>query len=374
MKRDARENRNGKVFLFAGGGTGGHLYPALAIADKIKETRPSAEIHFVGTARGIEARVIPETGYPIHYISVRGVRRALTLRNLWVPFSLLKSLIQSAAIVSKIKPDVVIGTGGYVSGPILFVAHFLGYRTLVQEQNSYPGVTTRLLARIADRVHISFEESEKYFKHKEKLRLTGNPVRDFLPLQDKKEARRKFQLDPNRPTVLIFGGSQGALSINRVVAEALDRILRDSGAQIIWSTGKTGYTMASEKATQYQGRLWVSEFISDMAAAYAASDVVVARAGAISLAEITNCGLPSILIPYPYAAGDHQMTNARALQALGAAVVIPEKELNADVLAEALLGLLADEERRKRMAEAAKKAAFPDAAERIVQSIFDLIN
>jgi len=363
-----------KKFLFAGGGTGGHLYPAIAIAEMIHEKWPQAEIHFVGTKRGLENRVVPQSGYPLHFLMVRGFRRSFSPKNLLAPFALLGSLVQSVILLLKINPDVVIGTGGYVSGPVLFTAHLLGFRTVIQEQNSYPGVTTRLLARIVDRVHISYKESEKYFKNKAKLRLSGNPVRVNLLKKDKAEARSVFRLQPEKLTLLIFGGSQGAMAINNAVADAVDQIMHETDAQIIWSTGTLGLKMAQEKARQFPGRMWVGDYIDDMASAYAASDLVVSRAGAISLAEITNAGLPSILIPYPFAAANHQQTNAESLQAAGAATMILQRDLTAEKLAQTILTLLHDDEKRKKMAHSARQAAYPDATREIVASIFELLN
>lgn len=363
---------NPVVFLFAGGGTGGHLYPALAIAQLLEKTVQECEIHFVGTKKGIENRVIPGYGYPLHLISVRGVSRKLTLANGAVPFRVLWSLVQCGRILHKIKPAAVVGTGGYVSGPVLFMASLFGYPTLIQEQNSYPGVTTRLLAKKVKRVHLSFEESKKYFKKQSNLVISGNPVRDFKITLSKEKARQHFNLDTEKPTLLVFGGSQGAVAINRAVLDALEKLMHDTKVQIIWSTGTTGFQEVKEKITKYSNRIWVSDYIDDMEKAYAACDLVISRAGAMALAEITICGLPSILIPYPFAAAGHQVANARSLEKSGAAVVIVEKDLDGYLLAKEVSRLLGDSEALKKMQQAAVRAAFPNATTEIVQSVLEI--
>ena len=358
-----------ETYIFAGGGTGGHLYPAIALAQELKNRRPHAEVHFVGTRRGIEHRVIPEHGFPLHLITVRGVARRLFLRNLVVPFVLLWSLAQCAVLMRRLRPAVVVGTGGYVSGPVLWMATVMRIPTLIQEQNSYPGATTRLLAPRVDRVHLSFEESKLYFKKTENLLVTGNPVRHFDMSGSPATARQAFHLDPERPTVLVFGGSQGARAINTALLDGVKELLQLSDAQIIWSAGNLDADLMERQTQSMRQRIWTHAFIRDMATAYRAADVVVARAGALTLAELTVCGLPSILIPLPTAAANHQMTNAQALQVKGAARVIPQNELTPEVLREHILQLLADDTTRQLMAEAARDAAFPQATEDIVDSI-----
>ncbi|NOY59955.1 MAG: undecaprenyldiphospho-muramoylpentapeptide beta-N-acetylglucosaminyltransferase [Calditrichaeota bacterium] len=363
---------NPVVFLFAGGGTGGHLYPALAIAQKLEKTVKECEIHFVGTKKGIENRVVPEYGYPLHLISVRGVTRKLTPANIVVPFCVLWSLLQCGRILFKIRPAAVVGTGGYVSGPVLFMASLLGYPTLVQEQNSYPGVTTRLLAKRVKKVHLSFKESLKYFKKQSNLIISGNPVRDLSIRLSKKEARQHFNLETEKPTLLVFGGSQGAVAINHAVLDSLEMLMHETDVQIIWSTGKTGFQEVKERIKKYSYRIWVSNYIDEMEVAYAASDLVISRAGAMTLAEITMCRLPSILIPYPYAAAGHQVANARSLEKSGAAVVIVEKDLEGYVLAKEISRLLDDSNTLKQMQQAAENAAFPNATTEIVQSVLEI--
>ncbi len=361
------------MFLFAGGGTGGHLYPAIAIAQKIAESLPAAEIHFVGTAKGLECKVIPTLGYSLHLIAVRGFARRWTVANVLVPFRLMWSLLQCVGILIQTKPSAVIGTGGYVSGPMLMLAALFGYPTLVQEQNSYPGVTTRMLARWVDRVHLSFQESVRFFKKKEKLIVSGNPVRDLRLGVSKQEARMQFGLHPDKPTMLVFGGSQGALAVNKAVIGCLGDLMEHTDLQLIWSTGTTSLQEVRQATEKYAARIWVADFISNMAFAYAASDFAVCRAGALTLAEITLYGLPAILIPLPHAAANHQVINANALEKLGAAMVLREEELRESLLAESIKSLLMNTAKRQAMSTAARAAAFPNATNEIVQSIFSLI-
>ena len=359
------------VFLFAGGGTGGHLYPAIALAERIKLEEPEAEIHFAGTKKGIEFRLIPQFGYPLHLVSIKGVRRRLTLQNAAVPFYLMWSFIQSAALIMKIDPDIVIGTGGYISGPVLFMAQLFGKPTLIQEQNSYPGITTRLLAKKADRVHLSFEESKKYFKKQDNIRITGNPVRMSDQKISSQVGKLYFGLLPDRPTLLVFGGSQGAQAINEALIRCIDRLLLNADLQIIWGTGESGYDAVALVAEKHAPRVWFAKYISEMEKAYAAADMAVCRAGAMTLAEITLHGLPAILVPYPYAAANHQETNARALEKSGAAIVLKENELNN--LCSLVLSLFNNPEKRRKMSQAALQASHPNAVDDLVSSIFELV-
>ncbi len=360
------------VFVFAGGGTGGHLYPAVALAQELLRRIPEAEIHFIGTRQGIEARVVPGLGFPLHLIDVRGLSRSFSPSNLLVPLRLLKSLVQSVRLLQRLQPKAVIGTGGYVSGPVLASAVLLRLPTVIQEQNSLPGVTTRLLARVVDRVHISFEESSRYLRSGS-LRLSGNPVR--RPLNDKspQEARRVFDLAPDRPTLLLFGGSQGARALNDALLGALPKLMAESELQVLWSAGAIDYERIHRSAAAFGERVRVLPFIDDMVSAYRAADLAVTRSGALTLAELALWGLPSILVPYPYAAAGHQEHNARAFADRGAAVMILQRDLTSERLAEMIFELLRDPERRKSMGEQARRAAFAHAAEEIVDSVLQLV-
>ena len=361
-------------FLFAGGGTGGHLYPAIAIGEKLRELVPEAELHFAGTSRGLEARVVPELGYPLHLTAVRGFARGRLLANWTAPFRLLWSLVQSATILKRVRPEVVIGTGGYVSGPMLLMAHWLGYPTLIQEQNSHPGATTRLLARWVGRVHLGFAAALSSFPGRKNIRVTGNPVRDLERPETPGEARRHFGLDPDKPTLLVFGGSQGARVVNQAVIEMLPRLLAGSPVQLIWSSGKWNQEAVRQATVGCEERVWVTDFITEMPLAYRAADVVLSRAGALTLAEINVCGLASILIPFAAAAANHQEANALALAEQGSAMVILERDLAQQDLAALCLELLADPRRRERMGQLARANAFPAASSELAQSVLELAN
>ncbi|MBN1482055.1 undecaprenyldiphospho-muramoylpentapeptide beta-N-acetylglucosaminyltransferase [candidate division KSB1 bacterium] len=359
---------NAETYIFAGGGTGGHLYPAVAMAQRIKELRPQSYIRFVGTRRGLENRLIPELGFPLSCVAVRGVTRSLTLKNILVPFVLIKGVVQCFSLLLKYKPNAVIGTGGYVSGPVVFSAALLGIPTLIQEQNSYPGLTTRLLSRWVKRVHISFEESRSYFKRTDNLVLTGNPVRKFELSKNKKQACAKFGLNPDYPVLLVYGGSQGAHAINQALLDSLAELMTASSLQIIWSTGQADYNAIQRAVKSYADRIWISAYISDMEAAYRAADMALTRAGALTIAELTLAGVPSILVPYPYAAANHQYTNARALEKNNACIVLMQDKL--ERLSTELMSLLKDEQKRSQMAEAMRQSSFPNATDEIVNSIF----
>ena len=354
-----------RTYVISGGGTGGHIYPALAVADTIRQHQPQSRIHFIGTLRGLENKVVPDHGYKLHLIAVRGVARNRIRENLTVPFRLLVSLLQSRRLLKKLDPDIVIGTGGYVSGPVLYMAQLMNIPTLLQEQNSYPGVTTRLLAKRADRVHLTFESSLNWLKRHDNCCITGNPVRQPSRLSVT-DARRQFGLDPEKRTLLIFGGSQGAHAVNAAVLQIIDRLL-ERDVQIIWGTGRQDESAV--KAAVSDQRVWSNAYIDNMPDAYRAADLAVTRAGAITLAELTANHLPSILVPYPFAADNHQLKNAEALADKGAACVVEQKNLQHDAFYQIITDLLNNEKQRKTMTKRAAEMAFPDAANDLYVSI-----
>ncbi len=356
-------------FHFAGGGTGGHLFPALAIANEIKQRIPEAEITFWGTRRGIEAKILPTADFTLELISVRGFQRRLSLRNLLFPFALAASFVKVFRLLLLKRPKAVIGTGGYVSGPVAFAAWLLWIPVFIQEQNSYPGVTTRLLARIAKRVYVAFEVSKEYFKNRKKLRVTGNPVRADICRANRNEAFQRFGFSPGQPVLFVFGGSQGARRINQFVADILRDLLEKTSLQVLWSTGPSDYERIRERFTGYT-RVKLFDFIQDMPAAYTMSSLIVSRSGATTLAELAACGLPSVLIPYPYATGGHQVFNARSFESEGAAVCLLEKNLTPESLKQVIRKLLGNPEKLQKMGEAAKKLAKPNAAKTIADDIF----
>lgn len=355
--------------IFAGGGTGGHLFPAIAIADEIGRLSPGAEILFIGTKQKLEARVVPARGYRFRAIWISGFHRSLRPGNLLFPVKLVVSLMQATSIIRTFKPDVVVGTGGYVSGPVLRAALMQHIPTLIQEQNSMPGVTTRLLAGKVDEVHLTFENSRSYLRRQDNIHVSGNPTRRDLENVDNNQARRFFGFEetPARKIVLAFGGSLGAHSINEAVRTSLPRLL-ESGFNIIWQTGPAD--LQGMKGLESPGRVWVGAFIDRMDLAYAAADIVVCRAGATTIAELTRLGKPAILIPYPHAAANHQVDNARTLMERGAALMVEDSEA-AEQLSPLVLSLLKGD-RLQRMSRSSRGLGNPAAAETIARSVIDL--
>lgn len=310
-------------FLFAGGGTAGHLFPSIAVAEKIILSKPEAEIIFVGSKSKIEGKVIPTLGYKFKSIWIKGFSRKMTFDNLLFPIKLVVSLIQSFIIAIKFKPLVAIGSGGYASGPAILASAKTGAKVILMEQNSLPGKTTKLLEKYASEIHISFEESKKHLSKKDKIFVTGNPVRVNLNLLNKVEALKKFGLQSDKKTLLIIGGSLGAKSINEAAEKNLN-LFKENKIQLIWQTGNLYY---EKYALVKQDGLYIYPFIEDMAAAYSACDLLLARAGATTIAEITSIGIPSVLVPSPNVAENHQYFNAKSLADNGAAVLIKDNEL-----------------------------------------------
>jgi UDP-N-acetylglucosamine--N-acetylmuramyl-(pentapeptide) pyrophosphoryl-undecaprenol N-acetylglucosamine transferase len=358
--------------VFAGGGTGGHLYPALAIAEAFQRRVQNFNCLFIGTSRGLEARVVPSLGYRLELVPVRGLLRKLTLSNLLVPFYLIKSIWQCWRLFKSFDPQLVIGTGGYVSGPALLAAWLSRRQFVVQEQNSFPGLVNRWWGERAAVVFLSFEESKKFFRRQEHLRVVGNPVRGNLATGDRRAAAEKWQLAPDRTTFLIFGGSQGARRINELVVEILPQLALLANFQILWATGPLHFEKIAPFAKKMPN-VKIVPYMDDMASAYTLADFVLCRAGASTIFELANCGLPSILVPFPFATADHQTFNARALDEAGAARLLVEKELTAEKLLNAVRELTTQPEVRQQMAAAAKKLARPKAAEEIVEICLSLI-
>jgi len=316
--------------IFAGGGTGGHLYPAIAIANRIKELlEPETKVNtlFIGTKRGLEYQIRDSLGYPLKLINIRGIARSFTPKNLLVPFLVVGALLKAKSIINEAKPDVVIGTGGYVAWPVLKIAASKNIITLLQEQNSFPGITTRQLAGKAKKVYLGFDEAKKHLPANTKTKLTGNPVRRDIAYGEKIKSLEKYNLDKNKKTILILGGSQGARAINEAVLKSLGTNDLDENYQLLWQTGKRDYkdvvTQVGEKHREHS----LFPFAHDMKEIYATSDLVIARAGAITLAELQACNLPSILIPFPFAAGDHQLHNANSFIDYGYAKLIDQSNL-----------------------------------------------
>jgi len=364
--------------LLAGGGTGGHLFPAIAIADELKKLRPDGEILFVGTKGKIEARVVPEKGYRISRIWISALHRDFRFSNLLFPLKVGVALLQSFFIIRKFSPDVVIGTGGYVAGPVLWVASMLGIPIVVHESNSYPGVTTRLLSRRASKVFITFEATRKWLRGIENIELVGNPTRDILGRVSREEGARFFNISAKKKTLLVFGGSLGAASLNRAIAGIVTDLI-EAGIQLIWQVGEQDFPKVSAMQIPSTGKqseqqlLWIGKFIDRMEYAYAAADLVMCRSGATTLAEITRLGKPAILVPFPHAAADHQAGNARTLAEHGAAEIILDDDLSARAK-EAIVRLISDSEKLKRMGEQALKLGKPEAGRVIAERILALLS
>lgn len=359
--------------IISGGGTGGHIFPAVSIANAIKEQHPEAEILFVGAEGRMEMQRVPAAGYQIIGLPVAGFDRKHLLKNISVLIKLMKSQIKARRIIKEFKPDAAVGVGGYASGPTLKVAGSMGIPTLIQEQNSYAGVTNKLLAKKACKICVAYEGMERFFD-KEKIILTGNPVRQNLLNQQmsREDAIRSFNLDPTKKTVLIVGGSLGARTINNCVLNGLDQI-RQSGVQFIWQTGKFYINEAKEKVGQAENypMLHTTDFITDMAAAYSAADLVISRAGAGSISEFCLLGKPVILVPSPNVAEDHQTKNALALVAKDAALYIKDAEASEKLL-KTTIETVQQPETLKKLSTNIAKLAFKDSANTIAEEVWKL--
>ena len=357
--------------MFAGGKTGGHIFPAIAMAKEFKKRFPQSCITFVGTRDGMESKIIPLQGFELLYINTRGLSRRSHLSNLFLGFCLLRGFYQAYKILNRRKPNLVVGTGGYVSFPIVFLARLKGVPVMIQEQNSYPGISTRFLAHFSDKVCLSYADSTRYFRSPEKIEVIGNPIRKDIVSGERKQAMKQFGLDESKKTIFIFGGSQGAHGINQVMLRCLDLLRSDW--QILWQTGEKDFEGISQKVKEKKVKSTVLPFIEDMGSAYAVSDIVVSRSGALTTAEITACGKPSILIPFPFATADHQRYNAETLQKHGAAKVILEKDLTVELLTHEIDNLLSDENRLRDMAEKSRKISRPEATSKLVDEMEKLL-
>lgn len=355
--------------LIAAGGTGGHVYPGIAIAEEWVRQHPDSTVTFVGTTRGVEAKAVPAAGFQFRAIDVRGFPRRLGIGMVTSVFAFVRSFFQVAGIIKEVKPHVVIATGGYVSGPVGLWARLLAIPLVLQEQNSVPGATNRWLSLLANQVHISFIESRSYFRRRNNLKVSGNPIRRSLLRQDRQSAFESLGLDPTRRTLLVFGGSRGAASINRAVAGALPLLSDVSNLQVLWQTGSDEVDSLRDLAARMSYPVRVHAYLDQMDKAYAVADLAVCRAGAMTIAELTACGVPAILIPYPHAARDHQTQNARGLVDRGAAEMILDRELEPADLTVHVKALFRDEARLRRMARNARAFSRTNAAERIVQAI-----
>jgi len=356
-------------FIISGGGTGGHIYPAIAIANELKSRYPEAEFLFVGAKDKMEMQKVPQAGYAIKGLWIAGIQRKITLDNAMFPLKLTSSLLNSFKIIKNFKPDVVIGTGGFASGAVLKVASMLGIPTVIQEQNSYPGITNKLLAKKANKICVAYENLESFFP-KDKMILTGNPVRqDLINEASKSEAVAYFKLDANKKTLLVLGGSLGARRINQLIEKELDFLLSQN-IQIIWQCGKlylNDYSKYNEK-----DNVQVVAFIDRMDLVYAAADVVISRSGASSVSELCIVGKPTIFIPSPNVAEDHQTKNAKAISDKNGAILIKETELESQF--ETIFSdLNSNESKQVELSQNIKKLALPNATKQIADEIMKLV-
>ena len=349
-------------FILSGGGTGGHIYPAIAIANELKSRFPDADILFVGAQDKMEMQKVPQAGYPIKGLWIAGLQRRLTFDNALFPVKLLSSLLKSRQIIKQFKPDVVIGTGGFASGPLLQMANSAGIPTVIQEQNSYPGITNKLLSKKANAICVAYEKLERFFP-KEKIVLTGNPVRQDLITIDGKRAEgiSHFNLDLNKKTILILGGSLGARRVNQLIEKELE-FFASQKVQLLWQCGKLYF----EEYQKYNSEnVQVMAFIERMDLVYAAADIVISRAGASSVSELCIVGKPVIFIPSPNVAEDHQTKNARALADRSAALLVADVQAQQELLSTAL-HLLQDPAQQAALSAELKAMALPNATKDIV--------
>lgn len=372
LQRKEEPLRSLKIIL-SGGGTGGHIFPAIAIANAIKALRPDAEFLFVGAEGKMEMEKVPAAGYKIEGLWISGFQRKLTMSNLVFPFKVISSLIKARKILNTFKPDVVIGTGGFASGPMLQVAAKMGIPTLIQEQNSFPGITNKILSKQVNRICVAYSGMEKYFP-KEKILLTGNPVRqDILSLEGKRDrGLEQFGLIRDKKTILVIGGSLGARTINESILSCLDTFEKNN-IQLLWQTGKGFSETAKQAVKKYEGNgIKAFDFIQKMDYAYAVADIVISRAGASSVSELCILKKPCILIPSPNVAEDHQTKNAMALVTYNAAILIKDTEAHEKLCSEAV-ALINDAEQCHKLSENIARLAFQDSANVIAQEVIRLI-
>lgn len=361
-----------RKLIISGGGTGGHIFPAIAIADAFMALSPNNEVHFVGAADRMEMQKVPQAGYNITGLEIAGLQRNLSVKNLAFPFKVAGSVWKSWQIIKSFKPDAAVGVGGYASGPLLFAASLAGVPTVVQEQNSYAGLTNKLLSKRAKKICVAYPDMQKYFPA-DKLVFTGNPVRkDILQNTHTTEASRTFfGLEPDKPVLLAVGGSLGAKTINEVLAQNINAILA-KGWQLLWQTGKSFEQEAKELQQRYSDKsVCIKPFITAMDKAYKAATMCVARAGALTISELALVGLPAVLVPYPYAAEDHQTLNAQSLVSRQAALAVPDSQAG-EKLMTTVLQLMNNEEEQKTMQTQLKTFAKPRATQDIVSEIMAL--
>lgn len=365
-----------KRFIISGGGTGGHIFPALAIANQIKKEIPDADILFIGAKNKMEMIKVPEAGFPIEGLEIYGISRNLSpkgiLKNLQLPFVLMRAYRKAKQIIRAFRPDVVIGVGGFASGPALKAAISMKIPTVIQEQNSYPGVTNKALAKDVKKIFVAYDGLEKYFPAS-KIVKAGNPVRSEILNFTKKsdEAYEYFNFSKEKRTVLVVGGSLGARTINQCIGAHID-FFEEKGLQLLWQTGELFYkTLSPELDAKQCETIKIVPFIKRMDLAYSIADIIVSRAGALAIAELTLVGTPTILVPFPYAAEDHQTKNGAALADHGAAILISDDEVHLNLISN-IEALMEDEVGANKMGEEMRRFGFPNAIHEIVKGILEL--
>lgn len=365
---------NMKVVI-SGGGTGGHIYPAVAIIEELKKRDSNIDILYIGSKNSMESELIPSLGINYKSIEVMGLPRKINKKFFKSIFVLLKGLRQAKKILKDFKPDVVIGTGGFVTGPVLYKAHKMGVYTIFHEQNSYPGITNRILSRYVNAMAVTFKESIKFFKNNDKCVVTGNPIRNRFEFLNREESLKFFEIDKNSKNIFSFGGSNGSEELNKAVLGILEKFYKNEKISLIHVTGKLNYDKFLEevksKGIKIENNVKILPYMTEMDKAYGVSDLVITSSGAITLAEISKIGLASILIPKAYTTENHQEFNARAYKDIGASELILEKELNSDLLWENIEKIIFDNSRLEQMKENAKKLATPNAVKDFVSIFYD---
>jgi UDP-N-acetylglucosamine--N-acetylmuramyl-(pentapeptide) pyrophosphoryl-undecaprenol N-acetylglucosamine transferase len=363
--------------LISGGGTGGHIYPGIAIAKALQEKYPDVQIVFVGTDSGLEADVVPKAGFKFRGMELQGFKRKTLLGNIGTVFKAVRACFGSFSLIRAESPDIVIGTGGYVCGPVLLCAALLRIPTLIQEQNAFPGITNRILSGFVRKVATGYEESLKYFRRPDRVVVTGNPIRKEIMARTRNNGIRAFNLDPDKRTLLVFGASQGARTINDVMLGALPWLKQEKNLQVIWVTGKGDYNRVCDQLDGIEktgkGNIIIRPYLDNMEDAYAVANLVVCRGGAISLAEITARGLPAIIVPYPYATDNHQEYNAKALEKRGAALMVKDEEFTSDRFDALVKELFNNPTELLAMARNSLECGKPDATLRVLDCIEELI-
>lgn len=366
--------------LITGGGTGGHINPALAVAQKVRHENPNAAILYVGSKNSLESELVPKEGFEFKSVTAKYLKRKITLENIKTLFASAKGVMESFKIIDDFKPDIVIGTGGYVCGPVVLAAHLKKIPTMILEQNVFPGITNKLLSKIVDIIGISFEEAKKYFPEKAqgKLIMVGNPVRKDITTTDRRKSRTAYNLRPDDIFIYSFGGSGGQISLNEAIIDVIERYNGNNNVRLLHVTGKKLYESFMEdlknNKLKLEKNIQIKDYMYEAPLALSASDIVIGSAGAITIAEITAIGVPSILIPKTYTAENHQVYNARALEKEGAAKVILEKDLSGTTLLKAIEEVIQNKNVLKTMALNSKRLGNSDVENKIYSAMINLIN